>query len=452
LNDIARQALNLAFDEDVWVVGEIHGLKMHSQSSHLYFDLVEKPSHGKEQYIAKVSCAFFKGAYTRWQGILAKQGIPFLDLTDGLEVKVKAKVDLYAKEGRFQIIIQEIDPSYSLGFIAKKRMQTIETLKGLGVMDKNKKLPLPYPAVRIGLITSKGSAAYNDFMSILKKSEYAFDVKLYNAYMQGEATIAEIIKGIKKLESMPGLDAIVITRGGGAKTDLIYFDDIELCKAIAKSKLPVITGIGHEIDVSVADLVAFAHMVTPTDVARFLVDRVAEFLDQVEELGSELIDVSREMIYAQKARQEEIARSIAYIAQRWVFGEIDRVKTLARTAESSVSSAIASHANRITRMQEGIVLVARYQIIGQKQQIRQLFAYIKQGFKTNLSQGKVLVEKISSLLDSMDPKVVLARGYSITLDKKGKSIKKTEDIALGDRITTLLYKGKIKSLVEEKES
>lgn len=473
LNEIAKDALTLAFDKEISVVGEIHGLKTHAKSSHTYFDLIEKAPDSRDQYIAKVSCAFFKGAHNKWENSLKRQGISSFILTDGLQVKVKAQIDLYTKEGRFQLIIHEIDPSYTLGYIAKKRIQTIEILKASGIMDMNKGLMLPFPALNIGLITSKGSAAYNDFVSILRKSNYTFKVTLFDAHMQGENTVNEVVKGIEVLEGIPYIDVIAITRGGGAKAELFYFDDIDICKAIARCKLPVITGIGHEIDLSVADMTSYNYFVTPTDVAKFLVSRADEFRDKIEQIEGELILASGAIIKDSKVKVNELAGILAIMAQKWTSKAIDNLKSLAHTLGSDTINRLSTKRQHIARLQEATIISSGYVLQTQDRLITELYLYIKQGVSSifsralssvsasildlsraslfSLTQAKATLERLHTMFNAMDPRAVLGRGYSITLGLDGRALKDTQGVSRGDRLTTILYKGKIISLVEDKE-
>ncbi|MBN2299169.1 MAG: exodeoxyribonuclease VII large subunit, partial [Deltaproteobacteria bacterium] len=346
---MARGALAECFGPEIWVKGEIHGLKVHAKSGHIYFDLVEKPSPDTDSYIAKVSCAFFRGAFIKWKTSMNCMGFGPFELNSGLEVKLKARVDLFVKEGRFQLIVQELDPGYTFGAIAKKRAQTIEALQSSGLLRKNKELPLPLIPLNIGLLTSEGSAAYNDFMSIIFQSGFSFNITLFDAHMQGENTIPEVIKGISALDRHPAVDMIVLIRGGGAKTDLFPFDDINLCKAIALCTKPVITGIGHEIDVSVADMAAHTSRVTPTDVARFIVC-------MADDLWAYLINAHREIeISAERAvrqghnRLESLAVNLGHIASKSTISALSRMKSIVYALHSKVSRELSSQEKALLR-------------------------------------------------------------------------------------------------------
>ncbi|MGC9324001.1 MAG: exodeoxyribonuclease VII large subunit [Desulfomonilia bacterium] len=429
LNELAREALNSYFGPEVWVVGEIQGLKEHGRSGHVYFDLVEKPSGERENYIAKVNCAFFKGAILHWEKNLAAQGFPHFTLSSGLEVKARARVDLYTKEGRYQLIISEIDPSYTLGAIERRRAQTIESLRTSGLMDRNKTLDIPAPLLNIGLITSDGSAAYNDFISILRKSGYSFRITLFDAYMQGERTAREVTQAITVLERLPEVDAIAIIRGGGSRTDLFYFDDLSLCRRIALSRKPILTGIGHEIDFSVADMVAHTFFVTPTDLARYLVEEADSVWNVLEEALDTLGDLSRRTLENAMHSVTHLGFNLVHVSKRALDAMDFRVRSVVQTLYR-ISLGIISHHE------------------GQIQNVQTEFHH------TAVTMLRDLREKLSSLdqfFDLMKPSEILKRGYSITLNSRKKAITDPSGVDIQENITTILQTGRIHSSVTGKE-
>jgi exodeoxyribonuclease VII large subunit len=473
LNERAREALSAGLGPDVWVVGEIHGLKAHAKSGHIYFDLVEKPVTASDQYIAKVSCAFFRGSYVSWQRSLSSLGIQGFELTSGIAVKLRARVDLFVKEGRYQLIVSEIDPSYTLGAIARRRAQTIETMKAGGLMERNKVLELSAVPLHIGLITSRGSAAYQDFTSIILKSGFSFRITLYDAHMQGESTIKEVTQGIRALEKYPDVDAIVIIRGGGAKTDLFVFDDIGLCRTIATCSKPVFTGIGHEIDLSVADMVAHSYFVTPTDAARF-------FVSQVEGVCSFLEEASATLNYSVLSALNKSSQRLGLAANRLAFLS-QRYSSRARSALEAAASALltngltmmATHDRRLLKVLSAFIHQATTAIHGQSSILDQAFFGLKinssallKHLRSELQRRHALMlkeisgglaENLKTLtsyekeLHLLEPGFTLQRGYSITQDKTGRALRDSSHVARDDRITTVLAKGKIHSVVHTKE-
>jgi exodeoxyribonuclease VII large subunit len=429
LNMLAQEALNNCFGPEVWVVGEIHGLKVHAKSGHIYFDLVEKASTASDQYIAKVSCAFFRGSFVNWQRSLASLGFGKFELSSGIEVKLKARVDLFIKEGRYQILVSEIDPTYTFGAIARRRAQTIEYLRTNGLIDKNKGLDLMVPPLNIGLITSRDSAAYKDFTSIILSSPYAFRITLFDAHMQGENTIREVTRGIHALERDPGVDIIVIIRGGGAKTDLFVFDDIAICRAIAQSIKPVMTGIGHEIDLSVADMTAHTHFVTPTDVARFLVCEAEALWDYLEDASEEVAGVAKNLLEKSSGQLGMLTTKLAFLTQRHTM----QAYAALRTASSSLHRSFTSE------------LVSR-----EKELMKILSELSHQAYSGIQTHGSIL-DRSERELALMRPEETLRRGYSITLDERGKALLDADATSVNDRIVNILLKGKIFSIVSGKE-
>lgn len=429
LNELAQDALKSFFGPEVWVVGEIQGLKVHTKSGHIYFDLVEKPSGTTEQYVAKVNCAFFKGSLLTWRRTLQAQGFDRFDLVSGLEIKARARVDLYVKEGRYQLIISEIDPSYTLGAIERKRAQTIESLRNAGLMNTNKGHSIASPPLNIGLITSYASAAYNDFISILKKSGYAFRITLCDTYMQGGRTIREVVRALHTLEKDPAVDTIAIIRGGGARTDLFSFDDLAVCKAIALSSKPVLTGIGHEIDLSVADMVAHTHFVTPTDVAVSLVEKTDAVWMFLEEVQEALGETSLRVLADIQRMVSSLGTNLVHVTKRWIDTAGYRLQTTGHILYRLSMERLSHQRGQLLRLQSALHQCTLGILGDQREQLLAL----------------------ESFFSLMRPSEILKRGYSITLNSLRQPITDTSAVGIQETITTLVHKGKILSSVTGKE-
>jgi exodeoxyribonuclease VII large subunit len=428
LNNLTRSILSETFGEDTWVVGEIHGFKLHDRSGHAYFDIVEKDARNPGQYIAKISCAFFKGSVLSWKARLRREGLASFTLSDGLEVKVRASVELYVKEGKYQLVVNDIDASYSLGAMAKKRQQTIDELKKSGLMEKNKGLSLNDCPLRIGLITSAGSAAYKDFISVLNASGYAFKIFLFNAYMQGEQTSKDIVRGIATLEKL-GLDAIAIIRGGGSRTDLSYFDDTTICTAIAKSVYPVLTGIGHEIDLSVADMVSYRHFVTPTDTARFLTSLLDDFWFRIDETGSMLGSSAISLLEKGSDRLKMLAYKVTL-----------SVSGMTKTAEGFLHTAVKNLGMAAARVFS--------QAAGRLGVIK---SPLSPAVRTIIRAAGIRLTEYENLVKVMDPASILKRGFSMTMRPDGSPLIDAVGTEEGDRLKTVLYRGSLTSIVESRE-
>ena len=473
LNELAREALSSCLHDEIWVRGEIHGLKMHAKSGHVYFDLVEKAPGAGEGYVAKIGCAFFRGSFVKWRQGLKAFGMQDFELASGIEVKLKARVDLFVREGRYQLIVSEIDPAYTFGAIARKREQTVRALKAAGLLEMNKGLPMPRIPRNVGLITSRGSAAYNDFMRIVTESGYSFSVILFDAHMQGENTVPEVLAGIESLQRRSGVDAIVVIRGGGARTDLFSFDDLALCRAVALCTRPVITGIGHEIDVSVADLVAHTCCVTPTDAARFLVNRMDEVWACLDQARRDVSHRSREVLQRAGERIRTASSGLGHVTHRWIVSALSVLKEHAFYLHTALAR---DHAGREQMLAMTALRLANSSraAIGRQLQVldelpratirdaRARFAFLQaelarqqQGLGDHA--GTIIVrqqdrmEHLGSLFSAMDPSRTLRRGYSITMDSKGRAIVDAASIRKGASITTVLAKGRVVSTVKDKE-
>jgi len=473
VNEYARQALSERFGPHLWVVGEIHGLKGHNKSGHVYFDLVEKDTSGKDGYIARIACAFFQGSIAAWRRSLKAAGLDRFELAHGMEVKLKARVDLFVREGRYQLVVIEVDPAYTLGAIAKMRARTIEQLRAMGLFERNKSIALSTLPLNVGLITSVGSAAFQDFTSILAGSRFSFRIFVFDAHTQGERTPVEIVQGIRALGAVGGLDVIVIVRGGGARTDLLAFDGMEVCRAIAACPVPVLTGIGHEIDLSVADMVAHRSFVTPTDAARFLVSRLEEAWSFLEEAASTLSRAFRRTI-------ESASRSLEIVRTRLALVTRSCTSRPARAVESAASDFAARAYSLLSRRRAGLQALCtslahttRSCIRGHEVRLDTSALSLRHHAESIVERaGREAAHTIDSSLRAlsrglhshlgmlglierslalMEPGRTLQRGFSITMGGDGRPCRDSRQVPQGGRIMTILARGRLHSTVFARE-
>ncbi|MCM8757753.1 MAG: exodeoxyribonuclease VII large subunit, partial [Candidatus Omnitrophica bacterium] len=306
LNSEIRGILNREFPEFVWVHGEIQDYDKNKHKQNIYFKLCEKHPEVNE-IIAQVSAVIFENRKPIITKIL-KQAENQLELKDDLEVKLLCKIDFFSKSGKLILIVEEIDPVYTLGRLAQTRQRIIEELKIKGLLDKNKKLMLAAVPLNIGLITSYNSAAYNDFLDELKRSGFGFKIYFFNSSMQGKNVEPDVCRALEIFDRIQFLDLVVITRGGGSTADLSWFDNKIIAQTIANFRLPVLTGIGHEINRTITDLVAHTYAKTPTAIAQFIVERVKNFIDTLNEEADSIIRQVDKILTKEKQRIENIAR------------------------------------------------------------------------------------------------------------------------------------------------
>ncbi|MGM0628697.1 MAG: exodeoxyribonuclease VII large subunit, partial [Candidatus Fermentibacterota bacterium] len=282
LNRRVSSLLETAFPYPVWVRGEVAGSPRPGRRGHTYFQLVEPSQRGGFPQ-ASIDCALFAGARASVVREFARLGETF-QLREGMSIRALGRVNLWPQGGRYQFVVQSIDAAWSQGTQALRLKKLAKKLRSEGVLDANAALALPRLPLQVGLVTADGSAACRDFLQTLEESRYPFRVRAAWAAMQGRETGATVTRAIGRL-CKEDLDVIVLTRGGGSTTDLGWMNDESIARAIAASPVPVVSGIGHEVDTTLPDLAASIRAKTPTHAAAVLVDAVAGFEADLDSLA-----------------------------------------------------------------------------------------------------------------------------------------------------------------------
>lgn len=393
---LVDETIRNTFDQEVWVRGVISGLTR-SGNGHVYFNLID-PSDLGQSPEATLPVALFASARQRVNAILRKTNAARME--DGIEIRVRGQVTYYSQQGRIQLIMSLIDPAYTLGQIEAAKAELLQELAADGLLTANGTLPFPALPLRIGLVTSSGSAAEADFMHELELSGYPFAVTLFNTRVQGEDAVPDLVHALNAA-STTDLDLIAVVRGGGARTDLVAFDHRDVARAIAASKTPVIVGIGHEIDSSVADQVAARSTKTPTACAAVVVESVRQF-DQ-------------------------------------------RVERCADTIAQLVNVRLTEDAQRVDRLTGRLNRIAAETVGTQRSRLDIAANRLAAGSARSLERASHHLATATIRIDALDPQVALARGWSITHDVAGKVIRSVEDVALGAELITTVADGQINS-------
>ncbi len=278
LSTAIKLALETSFPTEVWVRGEITDLKR-AKSGHVYFTLIEPNELGRGA-AAQLPVTLLADRKYVVNQILKRAG-GGVRMTDGVEVRLRAKLDFYAPNGRISLLMTVIDPEYTLGRLVADRDRLLRLLASEGLLRRQAELWLTPAPLRIGLVTSKGSAAEQDVLHELQRSGFGFEVRTFHAQVQGNQSPETVVRALQAAERQR-CDVIALVRGGGARTDLAAFDAELIARAVAELTVPVWTGIGHEVDRSVADEVAHRSFKTPTACAAGLVARIEQFLHQVD--------------------------------------------------------------------------------------------------------------------------------------------------------------------------
>jgi exodeoxyribonuclease VII large subunit len=422
LNNRIKAVLYRSFPDTYWVIAEIAEAKC-DQKGHCYLGLVEKT---EDTTVAKARGNIWSYEYRKLIGKFEEATGE--SLKPGMKMLFLAAINFHEIYG-LSLTIKDIDPSYTLGEMARKKREVIERLKKEGIIDLNKKLPLPLVPQEIAVISSPTAAGYGDFVNHLKHNLYGyrFAHQLFSALMQGQEAEQSIINALTEIKEKTDMfDIAVIIRGGGSQIDLSCFDGYSLASEVARFPLPVLTGIGHERDDTVTDIVAHTKCKNPTDVAQFIISGVRSFEERITEMQRRLVR------NAEKLLKDKIQSLVSII---------DSFKHL-------VGYALSESRNKIA--------------IGKQKLISALKSYADKKMNSLLSYEKDLgfhirqilyrengrLEKAEQAVRLIDPVNVLKRGYSITY-LWGKSLRNIEAVEKGDVLTTKLNKGLITSRVED---
>ncbi|WP_116127925.1 exodeoxyribonuclease VII large subunit [Lewinella sp. IMCC34183] len=384
LTTFIRRVFALNLPEPVWVTAEL--VQVSVSRGHTWLTLVEK-AEADDEIVAQLDAVVWSGSLQR---IRKAHGSRLIDglLREGMSVRLRVSTSFHERFG-LKLVVEDIDAEHTLGALERRRQATFEALARAGILDRNATLPLPAVPQRLAIISSDTAAGLSDFRRQLTENDYgyAFHCDLYSAAMQGAQTTEEVTTRLRQIARRRSeYDLIVIVRGGGGKTDLAAFDDEALCRAVADAPLPVLAGIGHEVDATVLDRVVHRSLKTPTAVAAFLVDRLLQAEGRLLHLG----------------------RQIATAATASVHGE---GQNLERTAERISQTALTT-------------LEARHQRAAA--QSREL-AYLT---RAALAGANLRLDQQAALLRALRPETTLARGYAL-VSQDGKLVTSPEQLAAG---------------------
>ncbi len=444
LNQKVKEALAFSFKNQFWVIAEISEIKENS-SGHCYLELIQKEEL-QDYPKAKARATIWAYSYRMLKPYFeTTTGRP---LSSGLKVLVSVEVVFHEVFG-YSLNITDIEPSFTIGDIEQKRREAIEKLVAEGVFDMNKGLQLPLLPKKIAVVSSPSAAGLQDFINQLHSNKYGYKVEhtLFAANMQGVAAEESIICALNNIyESHIQFDLVAIIRGGGSQADLSCFDSYWLAAHIAQFPLPVITGIGHDKDISVVDLVAHTKLKTPTAVAEFILDKFIEAESLILELKERLERTLVESINSQKIKFEKDLTSLAPIILQNTSNERILVERIQKRVSLATNQFFANRKSNFTKTVKLFEINSLMQIADSKNYIKQVEGSLfKNSFRCIENQSN-FIARIETINSSLNPINILKRGYSITL-YNGKTLKDSSDVAKGSLIKTLLNKGEVKSIV-----
>lgn len=422
LNGLVRSTIESVLTDEYWVEAEISEAR--ESRGHCYMELIEKDVRSNTP-VARASAKCWRQTWALLR--------PYFERTTGqtLHAGMKVLLRVYAQFHEaygFSWIVTDIDPTYTLGDMARKRLEIIRQLKEEGVFELNKELELPLFTQRIAVISSDTAAGYGDFCNQLNENEYGYKFKtsLFAAIMQGEQAEQSIIAALNRInEQIDYYDCVVMIRGGGSTSDLSGFDTLALAENVANFPLPVITGIGHERDESVLDLIAHTKVKTPTAAAALLINRLRSVEERIDNCRERITRTVTGHINSEKQRLAAIS------------GRIPALFSVVKTR----------HEARLDMMVQRLKGAAGNRINAQKHHIDIMEQNILPLAERRLTAARHRLEILEQRAKALDPALLLRRGYSITL-YKGRAVRDASALKKGDKIETRLENGTIKSIVE----
>ncbi|MBQ6746292.1 MAG: exodeoxyribonuclease VII large subunit [Bacteroidaceae bacterium] len=421
LNELVKQTLELGMPDTYWVQAELSEVRVNS--GHCYVEFVQKDRRSNS-LVAKARGVIWRNVYAALKPYFEQTTGQLF--TAGIKVQVEVSVSFHELYG-YSLTVTDIDPSYTMGDMARKRQEILRQLQEEGVLELNKELEMPMLPQRIAVISSATAAGYGDFSNQLSNNArgFYFHTELFPAIMQGDGVEQSILQALDDIYAREQeFDVVVIIRGGGATSDLTGFDTYNLAAAVAQFPLPVITGIGHERDDTVIDMVSHTRVKTPTAAAEFLIGRMQEAADELAFLAQRLNKGVSLLIYESK---ESLLRLQTRIP----------AKAMQRVADGKLYLQNAKH-----RILQG----AMTQVSRQRQALPPLQLLLQMAIP-QVEKCRYQLMLLRQKVVDASPDKLLTKGYSITL-KNGKVVKDANLLKTGDEIVTRLKQGEITSIVK----
>lgn len=430
LNYSVKQMLEVEFGS-VWLIGEISNFSQ-PVSGHWYLTLKDEQ--------AQVRCAMFR---------MKNMRVNFRP-QNGMQVLVRANVSLYEPRGDYQVIIETMQPAGD-GLLQQQFEQLKMKLAGLGLFAQEHKKPIPTFVNRVGIVTSSSGAALQDILHILQRRDPTLEVVIYPTLVQGKEATADIVKMIELANRRQECDVLIVGRGGGSLEDLWCFNEEAVAWAIYHSQISIISAVGHETDVTIADFVADLRAPTPSAAAELVSRDQQELLRQLQH-HADKVNLAFDRLWSEKlARFDRLQlRLQAQHPQRQLQQRLQQLSHLEKQLKQQVEQLLLRKQQRwkntLQRMERNPL---PYRISAQIQHLHKLEQRLSYAIEKNISQRRLQFQTLCTQLDGLSPLSILARGYSVTQNQQGKALISTQDISIGETIVTRLAQGKVVSQVVE---
>ncbi|MGE0877135.1 MAG: exodeoxyribonuclease VII large subunit [Acidimicrobiia bacterium] len=417
LNAAIAVALRKAFPDEISVRGEIEGLSR-SAAGHVFFNLVERGER-----TAELRVTLFNKTREGVERYLSRHRIR---LENGMHVRISGRLEYYEQRAQVSLRMSGIDLEYTLGRMAQDRERVLRMLVAEGLLDRNRSLRLPLVPLRVGLVASRGTAGYADFTDELAKSGFAWHLVVADSRVQGDGAAQNIVAALRAL-ARADVDVVAVIRGGGSRTDLAVFDTESIARAIAAMPVPVITGVGHDIDRSIADEVAHQAFKTPTACAGSLIERVRGYLTRLDNAWVAIANRSHTVVTGHDHALVTIGHRLAR----------------ATTATLDLRDQRAQHtATRVQR--EAAVALATSQV-----RVTQAVTDLRRCVPRQLADAERAVALLDTRVNALDPVRTLARGWTITRTADGAIVHDPASVAPGTGLITTFATGELRSTVDD---
>ena len=447
LNQQISNVLHTELPSSYWVSAEISQVNL-NKSGHCYLNLIDK-----DKDTLKI--------HTQIRGVIWSNKFrvlrPYFEQTtghyfqEGIKVLIKVNVNYHILYG-ISLNITDIDPSYTLGDIARQRLDTIRKLEATGMMDMNKSTDFPVVFQNVAVISSASAAGYGDFINELTHNSYNYNIKhtLFDTYMQGEQTPKSVTNALDKIyKKIDKFDAVLIIRGGGSKTDLRAFDNYDIAINVMQSPIPITTGIGHEQDESITDMVAHTSLKTPTATAEFIIAHNQLFESNFIDLYERIIDTTQDLLYKHKLLLQDFSHKITSGVRKHIHKQNELLHKISTNTELQSILVINKKNRKLADSTFKLKAQAPAQLREENQRISNMSHWLSNAPYSMLRHKKQDIERYQQLVRLANPVNILKRGYSIS-SINGKSLKSIKDIKEGSVLKTQLSDGELISVVEKK--
>ena len=440
-----KESISEQFPFAVWIVAEINTLTRH-KSGHCYMELVQK-SKTSNSIIAQARATVWANKFSFISAYFESETDS--ELAAGMNVMLQVTITYHEVYG-LSLNVIGINPTYTIGDMERAKKEIIARLINEGVFDMNKTQSFPAVVQNIAVISSSTAAGYGDFVNHLETNTYGYhiNITLFEAAMQGEQTEISVLDALNRIgEEYENYDAVAIIRGGGSKNDLSWFDNYNIAYMVTQFPLPVISGIGHERDESIVDMVAHTRMKTPTAVANFIIDYNAQFEEQVDSTSSEIFGIAKEFLMSSEMYLNNMTMSIMKVRTR-LSKDTERCDRIMSEIRTGLNVRMKEEELKLNMIGNKLETSPKRLISEQESHLNGIKELISRTTKHRIEKANEKLSFLEHRLTLNDPRTILKRGYSITRIN-GKVVTNDLETNEGDIMETLLYDGKVTSVVKK---